>query len=370
MSHRVMLCLFALVPWGVAAQANTAERGTVGRIVIAPGLYAASDFSEGLAFVHATSVLDAKGRRRPVLAGFVDKEGRVVIAPQFYRARAFAQGLAAVSTGEREKFGYIDKEGKWKIPPQFSTAGDFGQGRAYVRFADGSQGYIDERGERAIDLAGATEGAQLSAAGRFANGRAPIALLRVSYIDIKTLKPAKPSQVAMDSATTTRVVADEPVWGFIDTTGKLAIGAAFSHAGEFSDGLAVVQTSNQLYGYIDTLGTMVLSPRFLYADRFSEGLAPVAVEEGFGFIDRQGRMVIAPRFKDARPFGEGLAPVQVSSGRWGYIDRSGKLVVAAQFDAAWSFSDGRALIRRPYAPASDPSFGTTPHFNRYGFIGR
>ncbi|MDE6300771.1 MAG: WG repeat-containing protein [Muribaculaceae bacterium] len=67
---------------------------------------------------------------------------------------------------------------------------------------------------------------------------------------------------------------------------------------EFSDGLLLIQTEDDLYGFIDKTGQLVVSPKYDYAWKFSEGLALVKIEsEKYNFqteyiiIDKDGNQV-------------------------------------------------------------------------------
>src|SRR5579871_6428138 len=95
-----------------------------GRVVIAPHLFAADDFSEGVA---AASV--DFGR-----CGYIDKQGNFVIEPAFESSYQFcghfSEGLAYVMKGG--KFGYIDHAGSFVIQPAYDYAYDFSEGYAVV----------------------------------------------------------------------------------------------------------------------------------------------------------------------------------------------------------------------------------------------
>src|SRR5262249_2942183 len=56
------------------------------------------------------------------------------------------------------------------------------------------------------------------------------------------------------------------------------ISPSYDAAGEFSDGLAAVQ-SDWKWGYIDTSGKMVIKPQFVAAQPFADGLAVVEITE-------------------------------------------------------------------------------------------
>ncbi|MCB0191184.1 MAG: WG repeat-containing protein [Anaerolineae bacterium] len=137
--------------------------------------------------------------------------------------------------------------------------------------------------------------------------------------------------------------ADSLTYGFVDEAGEWVIEPEFDFAGEFVEGLAVIEQDGQ-YGYIDPSGDVVVEPQYDFAFDFSEGLAPVAVDGEAGYIDQTGAMVIEPQFDDARPFtAEGLAVVRMGQ-NYGYIDQEGQFVIDPQFESAFSFSDGLAAV--------------------------
>src|SRR5262249_38793674 len=114
-----------------------------------------------------------------------------------------------------------------------------------------------------------------------------------------------------------------PVYGYIDSTGKLVIKSQFYTMG-FSDGLAAVLIYDK-WGYIDKTGKMVIEPKFEYKPNiinqdFSEGLAAVGIKGKWGFIDKTGKIAIEPQFDYATRFFEGLSAVSIK-GKWGFIDK-------------------------------------------------
>ena len=155
--------------------------------------------------------------------------------------------------------------------------------------------------------------------------------------------------------------------GYIDVNGRIVIKPQFEGANPFSEGLAVVATSENGYaeGYIDSTGAEIIKPQFDKATDFSEGRALVGFDQSkkemrrenktyvtgsshpsyiWGYIDRTGKYVAAPIYPHALGFSEGLAAVQLSDGQWGYIDKAGSLVIKPQFQSASSFSEGLSCV--------------------------
>ncbi|MDR2529670.1 MAG: WG repeat-containing protein [Synergistaceae bacterium] len=141
---------------------------------------------------------------------------------------------------------------------------------------------------------------------------------------------------------------------FIDAKGTPAFGGegetrTFERASAFSEGLAAVQSDGR-WGYIGPGGLFVIPPTYEDVGDFSGGMAPVRKNGLWGYIDTQGRMLINPRFLRAWPFGKPepggrqLAAVDFE-GKVGYIDRSGRFAVRPVYDEGGMFRNGLAPVR-------------------------
>lgn len=101
--------------------------------------------------------------------------------------------------------------------------------------------------------------------------------------------------------------------------------------------------ANHLYGFIDSTGHVAIPPQFVWAMDFSEGLASVMICGQEGYIDETGRMAITPQFLRAYEFRDGRALVG-KDGRWGFIDKTGRVVTAWYGDAE-AFIGGLAAVK-------------------------
>jgi len=86
-------------------------------------------------------------------------------------------------------------------------------------------------------------------------------------------------------------------WCYIDINGDIAISleSRFGFACCFSEGLAAVADDSGLYGYIDKLGNVVIKPQFRLAGEFHEGLAVVDLNVVGGrqaYINTKGEIVL------------------------------------------------------------------------------
>ena len=81
-------------------------------------------------------------------------------------------------------------------------------------------------------------------------------------------------------------------------------------------------------GYIDRTGKVAIGLKFGYARSFAEGMAPVRIGSKWGYIDKKGSIVIQPVFDGAEGFRDGLARVR-KNGLDAYINGFGKYVWTA-----------------------------------------
>lgn len=137
------------------------------------------------------------------------------------------------------------------------------------------------------------------------------------------------------------------LFGFINKTGNVAIPCLFKGAFPFSEGLARVQDfATSLYGFINCKGDTIVPFQWYLAGDFIEDLAVVQDEnELFGYIDQTGKCVIPCLWPSATNFSEGLALVQGQDCKYGYINKSGEIIIPCQWIYAESFNNGKAIVQ-------------------------
>lgn len=139
--------------------------------------------------------------------------------------------------------------------------------------------------------------------------------------------------------------------GYINKAGEIVIPQIYRDAGDFSEGLAPVQSADtELWGYIDKDGKQVIPAEYEKASAFSEETAYVVKNGMAGYIDKSGNTVIDFKFKpEVREylqmgFHNGLAVAQDSSGKYGYIDKTGSFVIPAKYKEAEPFIGDAAFV--------------------------
>ncbi|MEW5821812.1 MAG: WG repeat-containing protein [Cyanobacteriota bacterium] len=180
------------------------------------------------------------------------------------------------------------------------------------------------------------------------------------------------------SSTDLLVVIYNGKYGYIDRSGNIVIepNNVFTHAQNFSEGLALVTTGEQgnihslKRGYIDINGDFAIESAFYLADHFSEGLAPVAMHNfkslkapiESGYINKQGNWIIKDNrfFQKPGRFKDNIAIVcyfdENSGYQYSFINRTGEFVFNFGFDYLTQFSEGLAVAQKSQ--------------NKYGFINK
>lgn len=215
-------------------------------------------------------------------------------------------------------YGYINAKGTIVIPMQYQWASEFSEGHAVAMKNDAYY---------CINLQGTERAAQINT-------------------DVKIEGEFNDGMVLIRNR-------EDRKYGYMDTTGRIAISPQYDGAGPFSEGLAVVVYYGECF-YIDKTGARAIRQvewlgekyNIAYAGRFSEGLAAVQVEDNdlyCGYIDKNGKMLIDPVYYKAGRFREGMARVSMQpSGGFGYIDHNGRYAVKPVYEQAYPYVDGVA----------------------------
>lgn len=257
--------------------------------------------------------------------GFIDRAGEIAIPLCFDTVGEFSEGLARFERDGR--WGYLDRAGNIVIRPRFAWANEFSEGLARVQVSGealgvgGRWGFIDRSGRVVVKTA----------------------------IDLDGNDPEK---AAFHEGLA--IVGQIGQRGYIDKSGRLAIGRRFGFAYDFHDGIAAVSEDREgeRWGFIDRTGRWVIPPRFDWATRFEEGVAAVNRKRDCGFIDRTGAFVLKPPVSGGEAdcsavwssFRNGLARWKFGA-KFGYLDHAGRIVIEPRFDLADGFSEGLAAAQ-------------------------
>lgn len=240
---------------------------------------------------------------------------------------SFSDGYLVIT--ENEKWGCINYEGKLKIPIKYDRITDFYGGYALAK-RDNEIFVLNKEGTEFL-----VNTTKIKEIRHFSEG--------MGVIEVKGGN-----------------------WGFVDSTGNIAIVPQYDGVGYFMAGLAWARSQNGKIGFINKKGDWVIKPQFdavkpfdiesglamvklgyqwgyvntdgqfnifNKTDKtyvFSEGLAIGKKKNKIGFIDNTGQWVIEPIFNGARPFKNGYAAVEIKN-LWGIIDKKGNMVVQPKY---------------------------------------
>jgi hypothetical protein len=210
-----------------------------------------------------------------------DERGKVVATGTFDQLQEFSHGLAPA--GRAKNWGVIDRQGKWLIEPRFSrvlicgancvlglTRSDWRfydrngkqlPGPAYDRVLDLGHGYFRAGGTTIVNTS---------------SGR----VVEVPYQEMGSFNDGLAAFKAGGK------------WGYLDSTGQVAVKPAYDEAHRAYDGVAAVKLGKSWH-LIDRKGARTGDQEYLDIGQFSRGLARVQLADGDGFVDKSGRVVFS-----------------------------------------------------------------------------
>ena len=133
-------------------------------------------------------------------------------------------------------------------------------------------------------------------------------------------------------------------WGFIDAQNKATIDLEYDSAFVFAENRAAVKKNN-LWGYVNEKGENVIDFQFSKASSFHNGLAIVAIDSLFGFINTSGKIVIELKYKNLMPFSEKRAGAKKQTG-WGFIGIDRMEYTHFEYDSVGFYFDSIAPVKK------------------------
>ena len=289
-----------------------------GKAVIKHKYDNARAFSDGLAAVNKGGYW-----------GLINEAGKEVLKCKYNEVRYFSEeGVAIVrsrinvSNGVyANKFGVVDKTGSFIVPLEYDTIRDFSNGLAVVKgeIADDRSGYSHKKYIRwgIIDKAGAlVQPLKYTEISEFSEGLLKAeednyGINRFHIID----KAGKIIATYKEISEFSEGLLKAEEYGrnrchIIDKAGKII--AEYSIIGELSEGLARVRSgSSYKWGYIDKTGKVVIPVEYSRADDFSEGFAVVSSTDypqyNWGVIDKTGTLILPVKHRREQSVGNSLS---------------------------------------------------------------
>ncbi|WP_219837327.1 WG repeat-containing protein [Paenibacillus sp. R14(2021)] len=142
-------------------------------------------------------------------------------------------------------------------------------------------------------------------------------------------------------------------WGYIDSSGRMALAPQFSDARDFQqNGLAIAADQKGSYGAIDASGCYRIPPVYDSINDFAERRAVAIDKQGFKLINERGKVLTKRAYPFIADMKEGRSVFYVTdagsdagNSRYGYLDAQGKEIIPAQFEEAGDFKNRKAVIK-------------------------
>lgn len=279
------------------------------------------------------------------LWGYVDLEGNTLIKPQYKSANPFSKdGIAKIRIDRTHYF--IDAQGaKLKTPVLKSSEKHFSSGLLAVQNEDKEWGYMNKKGEMAIDF-------QFERATRFDKELASVKKDGQWFVINKNGKlnsaPKDSKEIKKFSEGMAPYISESKKQGYVNGSGSVAISAKYKSVGYFTDGKAWIKNESGKVGYIDKNGTVLVKPTYDVAGDFDpiSGLARVKARDTWMYVNAKGDVVKAPSNSDLfGHFHSGLAKGRVDE-LVGFYNNKGEWVIKPQFDGVKDFHDGFAAAKK------------------------
>lgn len=247
--------------------------------------------------------------------GFMDSTGNVAfLVDSVDQLMQFSDGMAMTikyddEMPDKRYYGFVDKEGNEIVPMKYLDATIFKNGSAWVMNFE-ERGFINKQGEFIL-----------------------------KFDENVFAYPFMDGLAAIHDSTA--------LFGFIDTTGKMAIEYQFDEVQYFQEGLSGANYNGK-FGYINKNGKFVIQPKFDFVKPFQgdfafAGSANSKYEPVWGIINRKGDFTAQPEYEDTKDFENGIACV-AKYGKWFFVDNMGNMILDKKYDFADSFVNGIAYV--------------------------
>ena len=210
---------------------------------------------------------------------------------------------------KNEKYGFIDKIGNVIVPAKYDQVADFKEERAWVAYRNDEGrlkcGYIDLDGKEVVPIKYQVPFGEGETPTDFSEGLAALPLRTDEY--------------------------DSPVYGYIDKMGNEVIPAKFSIAGDFKNGIALVDLEN----YIDKTGKVLTGNELEFQDK----IVIFSQDEKMGLRHLNGKVVVPCNYDVIQNFSDGMAAV-CKGHLWGYVDPLGTFIIPCSYHSSNYYDNG------------------------------
>ena len=261
--------------------------------------------------------------------GFIDSLGNEICEPTYTQVKDFSEGMAAFQ--KKGKWGFMDENGEEQIPCVYKRTGRFSDGLCPVQIQN-KWGYINASGTLVIPCI-------YLHAESFVNGYALVTLPKgkgLINVHGKKMISCKYKNLSNVDRFGYLIATRKNKLGLLNVHGSKIIPFRYRYLSGFQNGYALIYAKKG-YGYIDSTGHIAIKPKYLQAGLFKEDRALVMKNGHWHFIDKKGIPCYTNSFTQARNFQNGLA--QVSNHKLQtFINYSGKIIMPYQYAELHAFS--------------------------------
>lgn len=359
-----------------------------GQLVVKQAYGSAEPHSDGLAVISVVKRVVTDGSANVYRYwGAIDRRGALVVPTSFKQLAPFSDGLARAQipaptfSMHREKGkiyeGFINAQGEFVIEfelgKDMKEAGDFSEGLAWVhpsiKYGDAKK-YMSEAN---LKLFTSFMGDSASDDMMVRSGNTPY-----GFIDKTGKMTIPPRYSAVTSFSEGRAAVQDAKtgkWGFIDHKGAWVIAAEYDYAEPSRDGLAPV-TRGERCGYVDHKGQVKIPLIYQTCWGFSEGRAVVKTsEKSFLVVDAQGatqpllKSTPSGKIINVGSFHSGLISIKIKSDErslWGFADTRGVMTIPPRF-SDYKTPHFRGALARVEVTTREPS---TEEWNKGKLVDR
>jgi len=250
--------------------------------------------------------------------GYIDNTGKFIIEPTFLSAQNFqGNGLALVGTDKG--FGLIDKSGKYIVEPVYDYISGFSEGFAIAYSGPSSYKVLNEKGHVIFEI-------DSGYIYNFSDGLAAFTRTDSSgnmlygFIDTQGNVVIEPRYLYVNPFKDGKALVqlEQEKYALINKKGEVINTFNYYSVGNLSEGLMSFRDGiDGKFGYIDEAGKVVIKPQFLEAGEFKDGIAVVNASEDYiknkyGVIDKNGKYIIEAKYNSVERLGEKMLAVGIA----------------------------------------------------------
>lgn len=288
--------------------------------------------------------------------GYISNAGKFVLQPSFTEAQRFQSNDLAVA-GEGDKSGLIDRSGRYVVKPRYEHIGDFQDDLAVA---------YDEKGFVVLNTKGEIISQKLPYISSYNNNRAAYYIrpqddkIQYGYLDEKgktVIEPVFKYAGKFDGDKAVVMLSDNG-YALIDISGNILKKFEYAYVMGISDGMmAFTPEQSGKFGYLNSTGEVAIAPRFLTALDFMYGTAVVNASEDYainlyGLIDKKGKFLINPQYNDIQQLGDNMVALGIpidadnifTGSKYALAKQDGTILTDFIYYRIEPFKDGAASV--------------------------